>query len=121
MRFEIELECGFPTTTNTRTPTRLSWGFFLGDRACCPVWLRVHAERCGPRPEHFLACSAPCSLSTGHFSLRVLRTVTPRSPQDPGFEVNRINDLRVDESSGSQTHLVGERNFDRSCLCGNRI
>ncbi len=98
-----------PSSTNNKTPTRLSWGFFLGDRACCPVLLRVPAERCGPRPPHLLACSAPGSLSTGHFSQRVLRTVTARSPQDQGFGVKRINNLRVDESSSLISALAGAR------------
>ena len=88
---------GEPYTTNTKTPTRLSWGFFLGDRACCPVSLRVPAESCGPRPPHLLACSAPGSLSFGQFSLRPSRPRTGRSPQEPLAGVNKINDLRVDE------------------------
>jgi hypothetical protein len=56
------------TSTICKTPTRLSWGFFLGDRACCPVFLRVHAETCGLRPLHYQAGSAPGFLSSGHFS-----------------------------------------------------
>jgi len=55
-------------TTICKTPTRLSWGFFLGDHACCPVFLRVHAETCGLRPLHYQAGSAPGFLSSGHFS-----------------------------------------------------
>jgi hypothetical protein len=80
----------------------------LGDRACCPVLMRVLAESCGPRPQLRLACSAPGSLSTGHFSQRILRTVTAQSPQGLGFEVNRINNLRVDESTGLFLALVGK-------------
>ena len=30
------IEPGSSTTTNTKTPTQTSWGFFLGDRAYCP-------------------------------------------------------------------------------------
>jgi hypothetical protein len=56
------------TSTNTQSPTRLSWGFSLGDHACCPVFLRVHAETCGLRPLHYQAGSAPGFLSSGHFS-----------------------------------------------------
>ena len=70
-------------TTNTKTPTRLSWGFFLGDRAYCPVLLRATAESCGPRPPHLLACSAPGSLSFDHFSLRPSCPRTGPSPQEP--------------------------------------
>ena len=56
------------SSTNTKTPTRLSWGFFFGARACCPVFLRVHAETCGPCPPHLQAGSAsvkrlPCRSS----------------------------------------------------------
>jgi hypothetical protein len=72
----------------------------LGNRACCPVFLRVPAESCGPRSLHQLDCSAPSSLSIGHFSLRPLLRRTGRSPQEPLPEVNKINDLRVDESNG---------------------
>ncbi len=92
-----EFSSGQPSTTNTKTPTRLSWGFFLGDRACCPVLLRVPAESCGPRPPRVMACSAPGFLSTGYFSQRFLRTVTTQSPQDPRFGCNKINNLQVDE------------------------
>ena len=94
-------------STNTRTPTRLSWGFFLVDRACCPVFLRVPAETCGPRPTHHLAGSVPGSLSSGHFSLHSSRPGTGRSPQEPAAEVNKFNDLRVDESSGLISASVG--------------
>jgi hypothetical protein len=95
----LGLEPGSTATTNTKTPTRLSWGFFLGDRAYCPVLLRVPAERCGPRSPHHLAGSVPGSLSSGYFSLRSSCPGTGRSPKEPLAEVNKINDLRVDEST----------------------
>ena len=34
-------------STNTETPTRLSWGFFLPDRAGSLVFFGVPAETCG--------------------------------------------------------------------------
>lgn len=107
------------TSTICKTPTRLSWGFFLGDRACCPVFLRVHAETCGPRPLHYQAGSAPGFLSSGHFSLYPWRPETGRSPQDPRIRVNKLNDLRVDESNGFIPALAGERKSQLSGLgCG---
>jgi len=39
----------------------------------------------------------PGSLFSGHFSLDSLRLGTGRSPQERPAEVNKINDLRVDE------------------------
>lgn len=107
------------SSTICKTPTRLSWGFFLGDRACCPVFLRVHAETCGPRPLHYQTGSAPGSLSSGHFSLYPWRAETGRSPQDPRIRVNKLNDLRVDESNGFIHALAGERKSQLSGLgCG---
>jgi hypothetical protein len=97
------------SSTNTQSPTRLSWGFFSSLGAYCPVLLRVPAESCGPRPPHDLACSAPSSLSFGHFSQRLLRTGTARSPQDPRFGGNKINNLQVDELSGLIPALAGAR------------
>ena len=94
-------------STNTKTPTRLSWGFFSSVGAYCPVLLQVPAESCGPRPPHVLACSAPSSLSFGHFSLCPLRKGMARSPQDSPFVVNKINNLRVDESICLIPALVG--------------
>jgi hypothetical protein len=35
----LEIEPGSTPTTILKTPTRLSWGFFLGDRAWCPVFV----------------------------------------------------------------------------------
>ncbi len=104
------------SSTNSKTPTRLSWGFFLGDRACCPVLLRAPAESCGPRPPDLTACSPPGSLSFGHFSQRPSRPRTGRSPQEPLPEVNKINNLRVDESNGLISVLVGARTAQSGCL-----
>ena len=100
------------SSTICKTPTRLSWGFFLGDRACCLVFLRVRAESCGPCPQHHQAGSAPGSLSSGHFSLQPSRPEMGRSPQDPPAGANKINNLRVDESNGLLMYLVGGRTFD---------
>ena len=97
------------TSTICKTPTRLSWGFFLGDRACCPVFLRVHAETCGPRPLHYQDGSAPGFLSSGHFSLYPWRPETGRSPQSPRIRVNKINNLRMDRLSGFFPALAGKR------------
>lgn len=102
-------------TTNTKTPTRLSWGFFLGARACCPVFLRVHAETCGPRPPHHQACSASGSLSSDLFSLHPSRPEMGRSPQDPLAGVNKINDLQVDESIGFFLTLATTRKSQPTC------
>ena len=97
------------SSTILKIPTRLSWGFFLGDRASCPVFLRVHAETCGLRPLHGQTGSAPGSLSSGHFSQYPWRPETGRSPQSPRIRVNKINKLRMDRLSGFFPALAGKR------------
>ncbi len=88
-----------PITTIIQTPTRPSWGVFLGGRACCAVFLRVRAESCGLRRPHHRAGSAPGSLCSGHFSLHSSRPGTDQSPQDPPAQANEFNNLRADEST----------------------
>ncbi len=97
------------SSTNTQSPTRLSWGFFSSFGACCPVLLRVHAETCGLRQPYHQACSAPGSLSSAHFSLHPSRPEMGRSPQDPPAGAKQINNLRVDDSIGFISPLTGER------------
>ena len=61
----------------------------------------------------------PGSLSFGDFFLHPSPPETGRSPQDPSAGANKINNLRVDESSGLLTNLVGGRTFDPVRLSGN--
>jgi len=80
----------------------------MGERACCPVLLRIREEACGPRPPHHLARSVLGSRSSGHFSQRILHTGAARSPQDPRFVDDKINNLQVDESISLIPALVAD-------------
>ena len=100
-------------STNTQSPTRLSWGFFSSVGACCPVLLRVHAETCGPRPKHHQAGSAPGSLSFGHFSLDSSRPEMGRSPQGPPSGPSRSTTYEWMIRSIFFPALVGARNSGR--------
>ena len=106
-------------TTNTPSPTRLSWGFFSSVSACCPVLLRVRAETCGLRPLRGQTGSAPDSLSSGHFSQYPRRPEMGRSPQGSLSMAKKINNLRVDESIGLFAALVGDQKSQPSGFgCG---
>ena len=107
------------SSTNTQSPTRLSWGFFSSVGASCPVLLRVRAEYCGLRQPHHQACSAPGSLSSAHFSLHPSRPETRRSPQGPPPGVKQINNLRVDDLIGFFPTLARARKSQPSGFgCG---
>ena len=106
-------------STNTQSPTRLSWGFFSSVSACCPVLLRVRAETCGLRPLRGQTGSAPDSLSSGHFSQYPRRPEMGRSPQGSLSMAKKINNLRVDESIGLFAALVGDQKSQPSGFgCG---
>ena len=110
---------GQPSTTNTQSPTRLSWGFFSSVGASCPVLLRVRAETCGLRPLRGQTGSAPDSLSSGHFSQYPRRPEMGRSPQGSLSMAKKINNLRVDESIGLFAALVGDQKSQPSGFgCG---
>ena len=107
------------SSTNTQSPTRLSWGFFSSVSACCPVLLRVRAETCGLRPLRGQTGSAPDSLSSGHFSQYPRPPEMGRSPQGSLSMAKKINNLRVDESIGLFAALVGDQKSQPSGFgCG---
>ena len=107
------------SSTNTQSPTRLSWGFFSSVGASCPVLLRVRAETCGLRPLRGQTGSAPDSLSSGHFSQYPRRPEMGRSPQGSLSMAKKINNLRVDESIGLFATLVGDQKSQPSGFgCG---
>jgi hypothetical protein len=60
----------------------------------------------------------PGSLSSGHFSQRVSRPETCRSPQGPQTGGIKINKLRLDESSGFIQALAGSRKSQPSGFVG---
>ena len=95
-------------TTRLQTPTRMSWGFLLGDRAGCRVLSGVRAETCGLRLRHHHAGPGSDSLSCDQFSLRRRGSSTCRSPQDTHNRVNQINGLQVVEAIGSIQELVAK-------------
>ena len=102
-----------PAAHQYQNPNSSELVFFLCDRACCPMLLRVRADTCGLCHPHYQAGSAPGSLSSGHFSLLSSRLEMGRSPHGPSLGVKQINNLRVDESIGFFPAMVGARNPDR--------
>ncbi len=107
------------SSTNTQSPTRLSWGFFSSVGASCPVLLRVRAETCGLRPLRGQTGSAPDSLSSDLFSQYPRRPEMGRSPQGSLSMDKKINNLRVDESIGLFAALVGDQKSQPSGFgCG---
>ena len=103
--------------TNIKTPTVLSWGFFLPVAYRCRVFARTFAETCGLRPSVTLATSERISLSPGHSSPQSPSPEIPISPQGVKLMALQINSLRADESSSCFSALVGDGN---SWLRGNQ-
>jgi hypothetical protein len=94
-------------SANIQTLTRLSWGFFLRDRAGGRVVSRVCAEGCGLALCRHPPCCPAVSLSSRDFSQRRGPPGAPRSPQDTPGMVIKINHLQADESSGFFSTLAG--------------
>jgi ssDNA-binding Zn-finger/Zn-ribbon topoisomerase 1 len=63
----------------------------LGDRACCPVLLRVPAESCGPRPPHLLLQFSNRTDNSGVGATEPTGAVDPACPRCGSAMVKRVS------------------------------